>query len=219
MYNRMTVNANGLLMYHVLRSGPVLVVGAGVIGSQRSALAMRTGATVRVVDPELRDDVEGHERFKRAFIPEDLNDVSLAFVATNYPEVNREVARLARQKHIPVNVADVPELCDFYLPALVQRGNLVIGISTKGGCPGYAAYVRRRLTPIVGESWGQALEIMASARRWCKGQSKGQVWRDISMDLLIDCCAHDDMDRVNELLSDALGAGVTLKTIGARWGE
>ena len=218
MYNRNTVDTKGLLMYHVLRPGPVLVVGAGWIGSRRAELAAKSGAKVRVVDPNLGDHVVADERIHRAFKPQDLETVSLVFVATNDVEVNQEVARLARTRGIPVNVADVPELCDFFLPALVQQGNLLIGISTKGGCPGYAAYVRQRLTPVVGEAWGEALEILSCARRWSRGNPDHSAWRQIPMDCLIEACEQHDSARVDDLLTEALGSGITADVIGAKWG-
>ena len=52
----------------------------------------------------------------------DVKDCQLVLVATGDREVDEQVAKAAKARGIWVNVADVPDLCDFHLPAVVQRG-------------------------------------------------------------------------------------------------
>lgn len=68
---------------------------------------------------------------EREFVEADLEHKDLLVLATDNPELHREVKQIANAKGILVNVADTPELCDFYLGSIVQKGNLKIAISTK----------------------------------------------------------------------------------------
>lgn len=73
--------------------------------------------------------------YERAFEVTDLENKDFVIIATDKPEVNRNVRELAKAKGIKVNAADQPDLCDFYLGSIVNKGNLKIAISTNGKSP------------------------------------------------------------------------------------
>jgi uroporphyrin-III C-methyltransferase/precorrin-2 dehydrogenase/sirohydrochlorin ferrochelatase len=109
-----------------LKDRPALVVGTGALGQGKQRLLLAAGARV-----DLRDD-----------LPPTLAGYSLIFGATGDAATDRIVAAAARDARIPVNVVDRPELSDFIMPAVVDRGEVVIGISTGGASPVLAQRVR-----------------------------------------------------------------------------
>jgi precorrin-2 dehydrogenase/sirohydrochlorin ferrochelatase len=130
-----------------LRGKPVLVVGAGKVALRKTRGLVEAGAQVTVVAPRWESAFESMpvRLRRRRFRATDVAGAALVFTATDSRDVNRAVARAARRRGIPVNVADACEECDFILPARVRRGNLQIAVSTGGESPRLAAEIRRRL--------------------------------------------------------------------------
>jgi precorrin-2 dehydrogenase/sirohydrochlorin ferrochelatase len=70
------------------------------------------------------------------------------------------------------NVVDEPELCDFFVPAVVKRGDLQIAVGTEGHCPAYAGHIRKKLEEIFTEKHGQFLAELEMLRK--------QIIKDVS---------------------------------------
>ena len=128
-------------MFLKLENMRVLVVGGGNVGLEKlNAIVHNSPATqVRLVAVAINEQVralaEKHSNIQleeKEFEEEDLNDVHVVIVAVNDPAASKDISTLAKQKGKLVNVADKPELCDFYLSSIVQKGNLKIAISTNG---------------------------------------------------------------------------------------
>ena len=102
---------------------------------------------------------------QRGFREADLDGAALAIAATDDQAVNAAVARAAGERGIPVNVVDQPGLCSFYLPAVVRRGGLVIGVSTSGASPSLARRIRERLEDEFGSEYGQYVELLDGLRQ------------------------------------------------------
>src|SRR5262249_27467245 len=115
-----------------------LVVGAGKVAEVKIGGLLDAGASVEVVAPKAVWQIqkwawEGALGWKaRAFEPSDLDHVSIVIAATSIREVNAEVFKQARLRNVLCNAVDDPENCDFYYPAVVNRGDLQIAISTGG---------------------------------------------------------------------------------------
>src|ERR1039458_9039559 len=138
-------------MFVKLDGRPVMVVGAGRVGEPKIRGLLPTGARIRVVAQEASEAVREWARNgeinleERGFIPSDLDNVFLAVVATSSRELNQLIYNEALSRHILCNVVDVPEQCDFYYPAVVQRGDLQIAVSTSGQSPSLAQKIRQQL--------------------------------------------------------------------------
>jgi precorrin-2 dehydrogenase/sirohydrochlorin ferrochelatase len=152
-----------------------LVVGAGKVAEGKIRGLIEARASIEVVAPEAVWQLkkwawEGVIGWKaRVFQPSDLDQVSLVIAATSVPEVNREVFKQARLRNVLCNAVDDPENCDFYYPAVVNRGDLQIAISTGGRSPALAQRLRQELEEQFGaeyESWvaelGKAREELAA---------------------------------------------------------
>jgi precorrin-2 dehydrogenase/sirohydrochlorin ferrochelatase len=85
----------------------------------------------------------------------------------------------ARPAGILVNVEDVPELCDFHVPATVRRGDLLLSISTGGKAPGLARLIREWLEARFGPQWSYRLDHLGQRRAQWRGdgQSPSEVSR------------------------------------------
>src|SRR5437879_1982310 len=114
----------------------VLVVGAGSIAEQKLDGLLRAGTEIHVVAPQAKDSIQqlalDHQlRWStREFTPSDLAEAVLVIAATGNPEVNESIYREAEARGVLCNAVDEPERCHFYYPAVVQRGDLQIAIST-----------------------------------------------------------------------------------------
>lgn len=131
-----------------LRGKRVLVAGGGPVGVRKAQGLLDAGAAVTIVSPELSRPLPVHWR-KRRFRASDLDGHALAFAATNDRRVNARIAILAKQRGIPVNVADSPDECDFIVPARLNRGGFQLAISTGGKDPRAARALRRKLEEIL----------------------------------------------------------------------
>jgi len=147
-----------------------LVVGGGLIALRKTGELLRCGAFVHGVAPDWPADfasLEGNERLRRSsrpFDPSDLEGVFLVVAATDDRATQEAVAREAEERGILCNVVDVPELCNFFVPAILRRGSLVVAVSTEGKSPLLAVAVRDRLAGVLGPHLGAALERLAEGR-------------------------------------------------------
>ena len=138
-----------------------LVVGAGDVAESKIAGLLDAAAKVRVVAPEATPQVQSWaasgqiEWFARPCEPTDLDGMFLVVAATFSPELHEQIHAEAQLRGVLCNVVDVPELCDFYYPAVARRGALQIAVSTSGESPALAQRLRKELE----EQFGPEYEI------------------------------------------------------------
>src|SRR5215831_8641737 len=108
-----------------------LVVGGGPVALQKARALRRAGAKVTVVSPDFTPAFRRLRvrRLPRKFRTGDVPGHILVIAATDDPKVNRAVSAACRQRAIPVNVVDVPELCSFIVPSILRRGPVVVAVS------------------------------------------------------------------------------------------
>jgi len=105
--------------------------------------------------------------------PQEISDVHFLFVAGCEPGEAAAIADAARAKGTLVHVEDQPSSCDFYAPALVRRGDLVIAVSTGGRAPGLAKLLRQWLDTRFGPEWAGYLDEVGEARTAWRAQGAG----------------------------------------------
>lgn len=111
-----------------------VLVGGGAVSARRAAVLLRFGAAVTVVAPELNAPFpDGVTYLSRPYAPGDLQGAFLAVAATDDRAVNRAVGEEARRRGIPVSVADCPEECTFFFPAVCEGEELIAGVISKNG--------------------------------------------------------------------------------------
>jgi precorrin-2 dehydrogenase / sirohydrochlorin ferrochelatase len=158
-------------MFVKLDGRQVLVVGAGRVAEPKIRGLLPTGAKIRVIAFEAADVVRrwaanGEIALEeRAFVLSDLDDTFLVVVATSSREINEFIFLEAQSRRILCNVVDVPEQCDFYYPAVVQRGDLQIAISTSGQSPSLAQKLREQLERQFGLGYAQWVAELGKTRQ------------------------------------------------------
>jgi precorrin-2 dehydrogenase/sirohydrochlorin ferrochelatase len=147
-----------------------VVVGGGEVAARKIATLLDCNGLVEVISPELvpalqRLRQQGELLWRaRPFCPGDLAGAFLVVAATDDEQVQAEVFAEASANGQLVNVADVPARCNFILPALVSRGDLVLAVSTAGKSPALARRISRELAEAYGEEYGIVVEIMGLLR-------------------------------------------------------
>lgn len=158
-------------MFLKLQGKRCLVVGAGKVGEPKIASLLESGARVRVVALAATATVrewarEGRvELSLRAFSPQDLDGAFLAVVATSSRALNDRIYEEAERRGVLCNVVDVPDLCDFFYPAVVRRGDLQIAVSTAGQSPSLAQKIRQQLEQQFGPGYADWVAELGETRR------------------------------------------------------
>ena len=158
-------------MFMKLEGRQCLVVGAGRIGEEKIGGLLETGARIRVVALEASPAVREWARAGkielevRAFSPDDLSGAFLAVVATASRTLNERVYYEAQRRGVLCNVVDVPDLCDFFYPSVVRRGDLQIAVSTSGQSPSLAQKIRQQLEKQFGSGYAAWVAELGETRR------------------------------------------------------
>lgn len=148
-----------------------LVIGGGEVATRKIGALTRDGADLLIVAPEVSEEIQQLERIggvqveRRPFEPADLDGVFLAIVATDNRAVNWQVVTEARARGVLVNVADDPGACDFIVPAVVRRKDIMLTVSTGGHSPAFSRYLREQLTEWLDDARLLLLELMTELRR------------------------------------------------------
>ncbi len=153
-----------------MRGRRAVVIGAGSVAVRKVQSLHETGARVTIVaeriDPAHSEAIElaDTELILTSYSKNYLVGATLVIAATNDSALNRQVYHDCQELQILCNVVDQPELCDFYTPAVVKRGDLHISIGTDGNCPAYAGHIRRKLEEIFTETHGGFLKQLQKIR-------------------------------------------------------
>lgn len=158
-------------MFMKLNDRAALVVGAGKVGEPKIAGLLETDARIRVVAIEATAAVrewaqEGKIQLElRPYRSSDLEDVFLAVVATSSRTLNERIYGEAQVRRVLCNVVDVPDLCDFFYPSVVRRGDLQIAVSTAGQSPSLAQKIREQLEKQFGPGYDAWVSELGETRK------------------------------------------------------
>ena len=209
----------------VLEGSVAVVVGGGSVATRKVEGLLPTGATVVVVSPDVSAQLAAHIQAGRcawraqAYEASNLDDADIVFVATDDEAVNAQVHADACAAHLPVNVADRPELCTFFLPSVLRRGKLSIAVSTEGASPLTARRLRKELEERIPGGFEAYLDLLAAWRpraiaalpdeparlRFWQQATDGRVQR------LVQAADEEAAERLlEELLEDERAACATL---------
>lgn len=148
----------------------VLLVGAGDVASRKLALLTRTEANIHVIAPQVNTEVRHYADAGRILLSvrevvhADIQNYDLVYLATANDDLNAELATLATARGIWVNAVDNPAFCRFITPSIVDRGRLVVAISTAGAAPVFARTIRSRLEASLPQSLKPLFDFVADRR-------------------------------------------------------
>ena len=147
-----------------------MVVGNGTLAARKADLLLRAGCDLTVIAPEPDGDLahllqEEQVRHKTGHLrADDLDDCVVAFGASSDTATNQELYDLAKAAGIPVNVSDNPALCDFVMPALLDRSPLLIAIGSGGTTPLLTRMLKARFETSIPAAYGRLAEFAGEYR-------------------------------------------------------
>lgn len=163
----------------------VLIVGGGYVGLEKLEAILKNSPAARVtlvaaevLQPDIYRLAETYPNVQvveRAFRRRDLRDRDLVFLATNDRALHERIKKITRQRHIMTNVADTPDLCDFYLSSVVKKGDLKIAISSNGKSPTLTKRIREYLEMAIPDDVQTLLDNLKEVRDQLKGDFEYKV--------------------------------------------
>jgi uncharacterized protein len=162
----------------------LLLVGGGNVALEKlhSLLSNSPDTRITIVAPMIRDElrelIAKHPSCsieERVFVETDLDEKDIVVCATDNKELHAQIKAMANRRGLLVNVADTPELCDFYLGSIVQKGQLKIGISTNGKSPTAAKRIREVLNDALPGGLDEVIENLHEVRNHLNGDFEYKV--------------------------------------------
>ena len=178
----------------------VLIVGGGKIGLEKLSAILSNSPETNIklvsitISKEIKNmvlDYPNIELIERVFLTVDVDDRDVVIIAIDDKKESRRIRDIVKQKNRLVNVADKPELCDFYMGSIVQKGNLKIGISTNGKSPTIAKRLKDLFNELLPEEMDELLDNMQEIRSKLQGDfaEKLNQLNAITKDFVLDKAA------------------------------
>jgi uroporphyrin-III C-methyltransferase/precorrin-2 dehydrogenase/sirohydrochlorin ferrochelatase len=212
-----------LPLFHKLQGRTVLVVGGGEVALRKARLLADAGATLRVVAPQVRDDLlelaeAGGQVLSRGYEQADLTDVALVIAATDDEPLNAEISRQAQALGVPVNVVDAPKLCSVIFPAIVDRSPLIVAVTSGGDAPVLARLIRAKIETWIPSTYGQLAGLAKRFRAQVKGlfpdvQQRRVFWEDVFQGRIAESLFAGKTQEAERLLEEKI-AGAAPQALG-----
>lgn len=161
-----------------------VLVGAGNVGLEKLTALLNNSplATITIiagkVSPEVKQLAANYPQVNinpKFFEDDDLDTADIVVAATGDNELNLRIRQAARNRKLLINVADKPELCDFYLGSIVKKGDLKIGISTNGKSPTVAKRLKEVLNTSLPDDINTTLQQLSALRQTLSGDFASKV--------------------------------------------
>ena len=161
-----------------LRKMPCLVIGGGNVALRKVNTLLNFKIKVTVIAPRICKplvDLSKKNKIKiirKSYYKDFLKNFEIIFCATDNPQTNQTVSKDCKDENKLLNVADVPELCDFILPAVVKRGNLTISVSSQGRAPFFAKEIKSKIDHIFPSYYKDIIDLAGIFRSNILSKSK-----------------------------------------------
>ena len=161
----------------------VLLVGAGNVGLEKLSFLLKSSpkANVQIVAPSINEDIikliknKNVSLINSVYKKKHLHNKDLVIVATNDSDINKQIYNDCKERNLLVNVADTPDLCDFYLGGIVTKGNVKIAISTNGKSPTTAKRLRQFFEEVIPDDINELVQNLNNYRKTIKGNFENKV--------------------------------------------
>jgi len=198
-----------------LEGKKVIVVGGGSVAQRKIQTLIEYGAKVEVISRDLTPRLKqliAENRIRqigRQFEQKHINGAFMVIAATDDAQLNREISMRAREKGLLINAVDQPEDCNFILPSVLKRGELVIAVSTSGRSPALAKKVRESLEKAFGSEYEYLVHMMGQirkevlAKKW-PTEDNTRIFKEIIASNILDAIKKKDVDQMALILGDIL---------------
>jgi siroheme synthase-like protein len=152
----------------------VVIIGGGEVCARKAETMMKYGGRVTVVSPVFTEEIEGWARAgsialrRKRYDVTDLDGAHIVIASTDDTAVNEQIAADCRARRIPVNVVDVTPLCEFIVPAIIEKGSIQIAVSTGGKSPALARTLKEDLQRAVGSEYAEVNDVLGTLRDGAK---------------------------------------------------
>jgi len=194
------------------------------VGTRKVETLLECGAKVTVVSIDAAETLKRLsdrgviQLNERAFQFDDLDNMFLVIGATDNEALNFKIHAAAGRRGVLCNIADRPEACNFILPSIVNRGDLIIAISTSGKSPAFAKKLRKQLEAQFGNEYAEFLDLMGAIRKKLlskdhEPEAHKHLFEQLIERDLVQMLKNADAENINALLLDVLGDSYDYKTL------
>ena len=207
-----------------LEGKTVLVVGGGNVAQRKIENLLHFGASIQIISRELthkiKQLVEANkiQHIGDEFRDEHLDSVFLVIAATDDKQLNKKISESSRKRHMLINAVDQPADCNFIVPSIVNRGDLLIAITTSGKSPALAKKIREQLEAQFGNEYEVFLTLMSRLRKEILSMGLSQnensrIFHEIVDSDILKFLAQDDWEGVESVLRRILPQDMALDTL------
>ncbi len=190
----------------------VVVVGGGVVAQRKIDTLLSYQADIHVISRELTPELNKYLEEKRItlcgheFKESHLDGAFVVIAATDDPLLNRRVSEIATARGLLMNAVDQPADCNFIVPSILRRGDLMVAVSTSGKSPAFARKVREELEEKFGDEYGSFLVLMGRLReeileKKLSQEENKQIFHQLVNSPILDAIAEKDWNGVAIILS------------------
>lgn len=208
-----------------IKSAKCVVVGGGSVAERKSANLLKAGADLILIAPQITQnlatwrDAGQLTHLDRKFAVTDLQGARLVIAATNDRATNQQIAELAKQQNIPVNVVDQPELCSFVVPSIIDRSPVVAAVSTGGSSPVLARLIRERMESMIPAGYGRLAHLCKRFRQRVKDlyenpRDRRLFWDQVLTSGIAERIFSGHAEEADRLMEKALEDAKSLKNVG-----
>lgn len=201
-----------------------VVIGGGRVAERKIETLLEHGATVHVIAKELTPKLLNYVSAEKIshlspdFEDRHLSGAFLVVAATDDAALNRRVSEVARKKGLLVNAVDQPSDCNFIVPSILRRGDLVVSVSTSGKSPALARRIREKLEGIFGREYESLLILMGRLRkeilsRGLSSDHNRELFQELVDSDILAQIKEGDLDKVAEILSRILDRHVSSRDV------
>jgi precorrin-2 dehydrogenase/sirohydrochlorin ferrochelatase len=188
-----------------------LVVGGGRVAQRKIETLLEYGASVHIISKELTDKLKqlvesGDIRHMgKKFENKHLDGAFLVIAATDNEKLNHEISETAQKRGLLINTVDQPTDCNFIVPSIVKRGDLILAISTSGKSPALAKKLRKKMDGQFGSEYEVFLILMGCLRKevlkmGLSHNENGRIFKEIVDSDVLEALTSKDRDRVKSTL-------------------
>ena len=177
-----------------------LVVGSGMIARRKLSAISEFTSNITVISKEGAEGLarEGIKVVNKCLDDKDLEGFDFVITATGSREQDEAIVAACKSRGIPVNAADDREECDFFLPGIIKRGDLVVSVSTSGKSPAYSKHLREQIEEIIPDNIEKVLDIMGELRKSLPSKVESQKERSLVYNYVMHVLlSMDDLDEAN----------------------
>jgi uroporphyrin-III C-methyltransferase / precorrin-2 dehydrogenase / sirohydrochlorin ferrochelatase len=191
------------------------VIGGGDVATRKVTMLLKADAAITLISPEICHELntlvdEKKIKYVRTgFEKSQLQDACLVIAATDDAQVNEAVSLAAKEKNIPVNVVDAPDLCTFTMGSIIERSPIVIAVSSEGNAPVLARYIRTKIETMLPAGYGRIAAIAGEFRDAVKDkfpttQARRHFWEGVLQGPMVERVLAGQEQAARDLLKDIL---------------